>query len=366
MSTFQARCTRAQEAMRRHGIDLLFVAPSSDMTYLMGQRGHLSERLTLLIVPANGTPLAIVPVLEAPGVRPAAAFFSISTWADGSNPYALARSLVGPGSARIAVSDQMWSTHLLHLQQEMPTSVFMPASPLLAPLRQVKDADEIAILRRAGAAADAAFADIVATPLLGLTERQVDKLVREALLKHGHQRAEFSIVGSGPNSGSPHHDLSDRVLQAGDAVVFDFGGLMDNYASDITRTIFLCEPGGQPPDEYRRVYETVRQAQEAAFQVIRPGVACQEIDRAARRVITAAGYGEYFIHRTGHGLGLDGHEEPYMVEGNTLPLQAGMVFSDEPGIYLPGRFGVRIEDIVVVTENGADRLNQAPREMIAL
>jgi len=362
MSIYQTRCKRVQEGMHELGIDVLFVAPSSDLVYLSGIHTFTSERLALFVLPANGDPLMVVGQLEASMSQPHATFFALRTWTDGADPYALVRSALPQDCRRIGVTDQIWGIHVLRLQAALSNTTFVSAASVLTPLRQIKDATEIAALRRSGAAADAALADILSRPLIGKSEKQVSREIAELCLAHGHQRAGFGIVASGPNSGAPHHMNSDRLLQKGDAVVLDFGGAYDDYASDITRSVFL----GAPPDEYRRIYEVVRQAQEAAFQAVRPGAPCQDVDRAARGVIAAAGYGEYFIHRTGHGLGLDGHEEPYMIEGNTLPLAPGMVFSDEPGIYLPNRFGVRIEDIVVVTESGAGRFNHAPRELRVL
>ncbi len=348
--------------MHKQGLDVVLVSPSSDFLYLVGHRGHLSERLTLFAIPASGQPVMVSPLLESPLARSLATYFTVRTWADHEDPYAVVRSVIPAASRAIAVSDQMWSVHLLRLQSILPQASFSPASGIITPLRRVKDETEIAAIRRAGAAVDAVMADIVKLPLIGRSERDLAQHIGQLLLDHGHQQVGFAIAASGPNGGSPHHISGDRVIQKGDALVLDFGGVFDNYISDITRTLFL----GTPSEEYRKVYEVVRQAQELAVHAVRPGVACQDIDRAARRRISAAGYGDYFIHRTGHGLGLDGHEEPYMVEGNTLPLAPGMVFSVEPGIYLPGRFGVRIEDIVVVTETGVERLNHAPRELIAL
>ncbi len=359
MKLAQQRCGAAQEEMRRQGIDVMLVSPSSDLVYLISHHTHVSERLTLFMLPATGQPVMLAPELEAPLARHLATFFALHTWADGGDPYAAVRSLLPSSGKTIAVSDQLWSLHLLSLQAALPQASFVPASRVVAPLRRIKDSAEVAALRRAAAAADAAMADVLKSPLTGRTEREVAQLVGDRLIAHGHQRVDFAIVGGGPNSGSPHHVTGDRRLEEGDALVLDFGGVLDDYYSDITRSVLL----GKPPAEYRRVYDIVREAQEKAFQTVRPGLACQEVDRAARGVISAAGYGEYFVHRTGHGLGLDVHEEPYMVEGNTMPMQPGMVFSIEPGIYIPGRFGVRIEDIVVVTANGAERLNNAPREL---
>ncbi|HJY32086.1 MAG TPA: M24 family metallopeptidase, partial [Actinomycetota bacterium] len=214
-------------------------------------------------------------------------------------------------------------------------------------------------LRAAGSAADAAFADVIAQPFAGRAETELAAELDRLLREHGHQRVDFTIVGSGPNGASGHHEPGERRIGPGDAVVMDFGGVRDDYCSDITRTVFV----GEPTDEQREVYAIVRAAQQAAFEAVRPGVAAQDVDRAARAVITEAGYGDRFVHRTGHGIGLEIHEPPYIVEGDETPLEAGMTFSDEPGIYLEGRFGVRIEDQLAVTPDGAERLNEAPREV---
>jgi Xaa-Pro aminopeptidase len=228
----------------------------------------------------------------------------------------------------------------------------------MPPLRAVKDAEELAVLARAASAADAAFADIVLVPFAGRREADVAADLADALRRHGHRTADFTIVGSGPNGASPHHEAGERVIADGDAVVLDFGGHLDGYYSDITRTVFV----GEPPQEFDRVHDVVRRAQQAAFEAVRPGVPAEEVDRAARDVIDDAGYGQWFIHRTGHGIGLELHEPPYIVAGNATKLGAGMTFSIEPGVYLPGRFGVRIEDIVAVGDDGAVRLNQARRD----
>jgi D-alanyl-D-alanine dipeptidase len=222
----------------------------------------------------------------------------------------------------------------------------------------VKDQDEIDRLRAVAEGADSAFAQVVTMPFEGRREMDVATDLDRLLRERGHDRVDFTIVGSGPNSASPHHHSAERAIGLGDAVVMDFGGVANGYCSDITRTVFV----GEPTQEQRRVYDTVRAAQQAAFDAVRPGVPAQEVDRAARAVISDAGYGEFFVHRTGHGIGIEIHEPPYIVEGNEIPLQTGMTFSDEPGIYLPGRFGVRIEDQLVVTDDGADRLNHASRD----
>ncbi|MGZ4132778.1 MAG: M24 family metallopeptidase, partial [Actinomycetota bacterium] len=245
------------------------------------------------------------------------------------------------------------------LQGVLPGARFAPASPVISRLRAVKDDDELDTLRRAGAAADATFGDILTLPFAGRREQEVAADLARLLVEHGHDRADFTIVASGPNAASPHHEPGDRTIQPGDAVVLDFGGALDGYFSDTTRTVVV----GEAPAGFEPVYALVKQAQEAAVEAVRPGVAIQEVDRAARRVIAAGGYGERFIHRTGHGIGLEVHEPPYVIEGDVTVLEPGMTFSVEPGIYLEGRFGVRIEDVVAVTADGADRLNRTTRDL---
>jgi D-alanyl-D-alanine dipeptidase len=229
----------------------------------------------------------------------------------------------------------------------------------LPTLRAVKDDEELERMAAAGAAADAAFEEIATSRFSGRTEAEIAAELARLLLAHGHERAEFTIVASGPNGANPHHEESDRVVEEGDMVVMDFGGMKDGYGSDTTRTVHV----GEPTEEEAEVYEVVRRAQQAGFEAVRPGAACQDVDRAARGVIAEAGYGEQFIHRTGHGIGLTVHEPPYIIEGETRPIEPGMCFSIEPGIYLPGRFGVRIEDIVAATAGGGRRLNDTSREL---
>ncbi|HLI52613.1 MAG TPA: M24 family metallopeptidase, partial [Thermomicrobiaceae bacterium] len=268
------------------------------------------------------------------------------------------------GARTIAVNDQLWSTFLLQLEEYLPDSRFVGAGPVLVQLRIVKDAAEIAILREASRRTDDAWEHFCSSArLTGKSEREVAEWLSALMLEHGMESIAFCIVASGPNASSPHHGTSERVIEAGDPVVIDFGGGYQGYYSDVTRTPIA---GREPDPELARIYEVVKQAQQAAFEAVKPGVACQEIDRAARRVITEAGYGDYFIHRVGHGLGQTVHEDPYLVEGNTRPLETGNVFSDEPGIYVPGKWGVRIEDTLVVTESGAERLNRTSKELLVL
>lgn len=358
----ERRCVAAQREMAARGVDYLVATPSSDMIYLAGIAAEPSERLLALILPASGPPTLVLPRLEAGKLAETATFALRAVWEETEDPVSLVARLVAGGAGGrpvVAVGDQTWASTLLAMQKAMPLASFVPAGPLLSTLRVIKSPAEVALLREAARRADAAWARILAEPLLGKSEAEVASLVSSYLVEAGLAKVSFCIVGSGPNSAKPHHEPGARRLAAGDAVVFDYGGTFAHYQSDITRTLFI----GQPSERQRAVYEAVATAQEAAFRSIRPGVTAGEVDAVARGRLRAAGLGQYFIHRTGHGLGLDVHEEPYIVSGSELPLREGMVFSVEPGAYLPGEFGVRLEDIVVVTATGAERLNQAPRAL---
>jgi Xaa-Pro aminopeptidase len=359
-STYAARQASAMASVERAGLDGLLVAPGPDLIYLTGHEPPPLERLTMLVMPAGADPVLVVPALERAMAEaaPGAAGLEILDWRDArDDPYALVAKSLRVG--RYAITDQTWASHLLALQRAAADRTFVATGEVLPLLRAVKDADEIARLRAAGSAADAVFAEVLALGFEGRAEREVAGELARLLREHGHQRTDFTIVGSGPNAASSHHEAGDRRIAAGDAVVMDFGGVMNHYCSDITRTVFV----GEPTPEQHEVYDIVRSAQQAAFGAVRPGVEAQAVDRAARGVIADAGYGERFVHRTGHGIGLEVHEPPYIVEGNTTALEPGMTFSDEPGIYLEGRFGVRIEDQVVVTADGAERLNEASRDL---
>ena len=279
-------------------------------------------------------------------------------WTDGSDPYEATANLLAD-TGRYAVSDSAWAMHLLGLQGQLPQSSYVSMTSDLPMLRAIKDDAEIERLAAAAAAADQAYEEIVKVRFAGRSETEVGGDLADLLRQFGHSQVDFTVVGSGPNGANPHHEIGDRVIEDGDMVVLDFGGLKHGYGSDTTRTVHV----GEPTQEEREVHEIVRLAQQAGFEAVKPGIECQEVDRVPRAVITEAGYGEYFIHRTGHGIGITTHEPPYMVEGETHLVQPGMCFSIEPGIYLPNRFGVRIEDIVTVTGEGGRRLNQTPHEM---
>ena len=321
----------------------------------------VTERLTALVLVPGHDPVLVVPTLEAPDAEQAAgaAALTLRDWTDGKDPYAVTAALLAAGG-RYGVSDNTWALHLLGLQRALPGTSYASLTDALPMLRAVKDAAELELLAAAGAAADATFEEIRKVPFAGRRESDVGHDLAGLLRGFGHSQVDFTIVGSGPNGANPHHEVGDRVIRQGDMVVLDFGGLRDGYGSDTTRTVHV----GPPTAEEREVHDIVRAAQEAGFRAVRPGTACQDVDRAARAVITDGGYGDYFIHRTGHGIGVTTHEPPYMIEGEEQPLVPGMCFSVEPGIYLPGRFGVRIEDIVTVTEEGGRRFNNTTREMV--
>jgi Xaa-Pro aminopeptidase len=357
--TAAARLGRAQELLRDRGVDALIVCPSADMRYLLRYGGHASERPTFLVIAPSLDPLIVMPQLEASRlVEPPA---RVLAYGETENPYAvLARAIDGLPLERVALTDQTWSVVLLRLQERFPGTSFAPAGPLLRSLRMAKSTDEVELLRRAAAAADAAFEELVSRRFSGRTEREIAGELGGLLESGGLELTVWRpIVASGPNSASPHHMTGDRRIREGDAVILDFGGEMEGYQADISRTVHVGEAG----DEFPRVYDAVRAGQQAGVQAVHPGASAGSVDAAARQSIEDAGYGAYFIHRTGHGVGLDVHEEPYIVEGNELKLEPGMTFSVEPGVYLPGRFGVRIEDIVAVTQSSGERLNQASRDL---
>ncbi|MCC6628120.1 MAG: aminopeptidase P family protein [Chloroflexi bacterium] len=354
------RWARAQAKMVDHHLDLLLVAPGSDFRYLLGQPGHASPRLTLLALPAVGQPALLAGALEMPGYNAWGDGLTLLPWQDGQDPIDVLRRAFAPVSlSAIGVSDRLWATFLLRLQDAYRASRWVSAAPVLRELRRVKDESELARLREAGQRTDLVWQQFLTEPLAGMTERQAAARLEALLAAQGMPPSFDTCVAAGPHGASPHHTPGERVIMAGEAVVCDFGGVLDGYCSDITRTVHV----GPPSERFATIYAIVKRAHEAAFKAIKPGVRCEEIDSAARWVIDAAGFGDRFIHRTGHGLGLDIHEEPYLVGGNTLPVQVGMVFSDEPGIYLPGEFGVRIEDCVIVTADGAERLTTVSRDL---
>lgn len=355
------RISRAAELVRSNGQAALIATPGADLRYLCGHDVHLSERITALVVRADGEPVLVTPALERAGAdsSPVAELgIEIVAWEETQDPYAVILGLLnGP---KVGVSDRMWAQHLFALHQAGSLSP-SSAADLMSELRMRKSAEEIEALRRAAHAIDSVHAAMGEWLQPGRSENAVAADIARAIIDSGHASVDFVIVGSGPNGASPHHEVSERIIEVGDLVVVDIGGTMpDGYCSDSTRTYLV---GGAPTDEIATLYGVLQHAQAAATSFVHAGVTAEEIDHVAREVITEAGYGEQFIHRTGHGIGLESHEPPYIVDGNGLQIAEGMAFSIEPGIYLSGRFGARIEDIVVATADGVDILNRAPRDL---
>jgi Xaa-Pro aminopeptidase len=361
------RLELVRDSVRAAGLDAVLLTPGPDLRYVTGYDAKQLERLTCLAVPAYGDPALFVPRLELPAAQasPAGSLgLEIVAWAEtapGADPFAMVAGMLG-NVAVVGLSDQMWALFVLNFRDVLPSARLALASVALRPLRIRKTAAEVEALREAGAAIDRVHARVPGYLRPGLTERAVGSVITEAILAEGHATVDFVIVASGPNAASPHHEVSDRVLREGDAVVVDIGGTMPSgYCSDSTRTYAI----GEPPAEFTAYYKILRDAQEAACAAVRPGVTAESIDAAAREPIVAAGYDQAFFHRTGHGIGLESHEDPYIVAGNGVVLEPGMAFSVEPGIY-PGPHGARIEDIVVCTANGFERLNHTPRELFVV
>jgi Xaa-Pro aminopeptidase len=344
-------------------VDVLLLSLGADLPWLTGYEAMPLERLTMLVVRREGPGVLVVPRLEAPRVEPAPDVFEIRPWGEDLDPVQLVAGLAALGGSvrEVAVSDRTWATFVLALQANLPGAHWRPSSQLTGPLRAVKDGEEIEALAAASAAADRVAAQLLAgeIPLIGRSERQVSQDIGRRLIAEGHERVNFAIVGSGPNSASPHHEPGGRVIQPGEPVVCDFGGTMDGYCSDITRTVWT----GEPTVEQRNLYSVLQEAQAKGVAAAVVGVTCEDVDGAARGVIEHAGYGEAFFHRTGHGIGLEEHEDPYIVAGNLVPLAPGHAFSVEPGIYLAGRYGARIEDIVVAVPDGPRVLNHVSHDL---
>lgn len=363
-SVYAHRLAAAAAAAAKAGLAGLVITPGYDLRYLIGSRAQTFERLTALVLPVSGSPTVVVPRLELAALRESAAAdlgIAMRDWVDGEDPYRLVAEALG-GPAAVAVTDSMPALHLLPLADVLGTTPVL-ATGVLRDLRMVKDPSEIDALRRAGAAIDRVHARVPEFLVPGRTEADVAADIAEAIVAEGHSDVAFIIVGSGPNGADPHHECSDRVLQAGDIVVVDIGGPVEpGYNSDSTRTYSL----GEPDSVVAQRYSALQEAQRIAVAAIRPGVTAQQVDAAARDVLAQTGLADYFVHRTGHGIGLSVHEEPYIVAGNDDKLAVGMAFSVEPGIYFPGQWGARIEDIVIVTADGAESMNNRPHDLVVV
>lgn len=360
---FTSRMERVRDAARAAGIDAVLVSPGADLRYLTGYDAKALERLTCFVLPTHGDPVIVVPSLEVPAalVSPIAAMgIPIIGCNETEDSYARVADVI-TGARRVAIDDHMWASKVLRMRSALPQAEQLAAGPLIEPIRMRKDEREVEALRRAGRAIDEVHAQVPRLLRVGRTEREVGRDIAELIIATGHVSVDFVIVAAGPNGASPHHDLSDRVIEAGDAVVVDIGGTMaDGYCSDCTRMYSMGDPG----EEYLAKYAELFQAQHQASALAGPGVTCAAIDSAARDRLVDAGLGDQFIHRTGHGIGMQTHEEPYIMQGNELELEPGMAFSIEPGFYDQGRFGARIEDIVVCTADGVESMNHQTRELV--
>ena len=366
MSDYGRRIARLQAAMQAQGVSLTLLAGTDQMRYLTGWREGGHERFVGLFVPAEGDPAFVVPKMNAPQARETpAGIAQVFGWEDhtgwqGDVETLLAGWGIGMDST-ILVDDELLSVHLLKLQAVCPGTTFQAAGDIMASLRQIKTEAELAAMQKAADMIDAIYEESLGWLREGITELEFHELILTAIKREGSRPSFPPLICFGANAALPHHHTGDAKLKAGDVVIIDIGCIWENYASDITRTVAFGEPSD--PDA-KHVYRVVSAAHLAACGFARPGVSGEATDATARKVITDAGYGDYFVHRTGHGIGLSTHEPPYIVQGNAEPLREGMCFSVEPGIYLPGRFGVRIENIVTVTANGVRSLDaDAPTEL---
>lgn len=362
---FAARLARAGTLAGQHGLDALLVTPGADLRYLTGYDAKPLERLTCLVLSTSRPPVLIVPRLEllaAESSPVADAGVQILTWGETDDPYVLGAHLLG-GARSIGVDNRMWAEKVLGFMTAVPDAHLNLAGPVIDEMRMSKDDAEVDALLRAGAAIDRVHAQVPALLRAGRSEAEIGTEIAELIIEAGHVQVDFVIVASGPNAASPHHDVSDRILVDGDCVVVDIGGMMpDGYRSDCTRTYHL----GLPTSLFAERYEQLLAAQQRAVRQVRAGVTCESVDSAARDHLVEAGMGDLFIHRTGHGIGLDSHEEPYIVHGNTLAIAPGMAFSIEPGFYDEGVHGARIEDIVIATVDGCIVANNQPHELIVV
>jgi len=355
-----ARIERVRAAMSDHGVDALLISVGHDMPYLVGYQAMPLERLTMLVLPREGRASLVIPRLEAPRVAHMPELFDLVAWDETQDPVAVCHRLCG-AAGTVAVGDQMWSRFLVDLIAMRPGTAWRRASEILGPMRSVKDHAEIAALRTAAEAVDRIAAELQAgrIPLVGRTEAQISAELSARIVAEGHDKVNFAIVAAGENAASPHHHAGPRVVRAGEIVLCDFGGTMAGYCSDITRCVHV----GEPSPEVAEAYAVLFAAQAAAVAAATVGTPCEAVDRAAREVIEDAGYGEWFVHRTGHGIGLEEHEDPYIVSGNATSLVHGHAFSIEPGIYVPGKWGMRLEDIVVAADSGPDALNRVDHRL---
>jgi Xaa-Pro aminopeptidase len=363
---FAERFDRVRGAMRAAGVDVLMLSVGADLPWLTGYRAMPLERLTMLVVPVDADATMLVPRLEVPRVVPRPHVFNVVGWDETDDPVERTAELAS-GARTVAIGDQTWSRFLVDLLPRLPHAEWRRASTVVGPLRAVKDDDEVAALRQAAEAVDRIAAALQSgeIPLIGRTEADVSAELGRRIVAEGHESVNFAIVAAGSNAASPHHHAGSRVIQAGEVVLCDFGGTYPGgdhgigYCSDITRCVYT----GEPPAEFAELYSVLHEAQAKAVAAATVGTPAGSVDAVARDHIAQGGFEGYFIHRLGHGIGVEEHEDPYLVASNHAPLVAGNAFSIEPGIYVPDRWGARIEDIVVATPDGPVALNRADHSL---
>lgn len=349
--------------MQEKDLDAIMLFPSPNLHYMTGFKTSPGERLLIAIMPIEGEPFFVAPKLFESQIRKEAWIKEMILWNDEENPYEILKKVLEDknlSDSRVAVDDTMWADQLLHISNVLPKLSFTPLGELMNSLRLTKSEVEVDLIKKSGEIVDSVVEVMKETIKPGMTEIEVAALMEYEMRKNGSEGPSFeTIVGSGPNSAIPHYNAGERKINSGDFIVLDFGAMYKGYCSDTTRT--LCV--GAPTDKMREVYNIVKEAQEIGVRTVKPGIKAKEVDNAVRSYIEERGYGEYFTHRTGHGLGLQVHEEPYISGISETVLETGMVFSIEPGIYIEDEFGVRIEDIVVVTKDGCERMNNTSREL---
>lgn len=366
MNSYKAIMEKAVALMKQKNIKALILSPSANMFYLTGFSTFPGERLLVNVLTDTGENIFVVPKLYESEVREKAVFDQIISWNDTQDPSYIMKTIAEKyqlSKCTIAIEDTMWFTLFDKIFNSFEEVQYIHAAEIVGELRQQKTSLEGDKMRKASRTADKSLENILHNIKAGMTETEVRDMLEAEMKNVGATSPAFqTIIGSGPNSAQCHYGTGDRVLQEGDALVMDFGCLVDNYCSDMTRTIVI----GQASDKLKSIYAILKRAQQNAIDKVKPGVKASEVDYAARKYITDKGYGEYFIHRTGHGIGLEVHEMPYITETSEVILKPGMVFSIEPGIYLDGEFGLRIEDLVMVTEDGVEVLNQFTKELIEI
>jgi len=364
---YKTRTEKLVEVLKRKEIGGFIFSISLNMYYFTDFFDLQMERFLALFVPSKGDPVFLIPELYYDQIRKTTWIKNIITWADREDPFEKMASIIKEkklSNSKIAVDNTLRSDHLLALQEKLPQVKFISGDKYISPLRRIKSNYEKDLMMHIGSIHDKVYKKAISAIQIGVSELKIANLIIDTFKELGAKCGSIPhpTVASGPHSAQPHYRATDKIIANGDSVVIDCCGDYKHYKSDMTRTVFL----GKPSKEYLKIYDTVRKAQETGVKSVKPGRTCEEIDQIARDIIEDEGYGKYFIHRTGHGLGLEVHEEPYICKDNKLVLEPGMAFSVEPGIYLPGKYGVRIEDCVIVTENGAESFTNFTHNLITI